>query len=1446
MATPAPTVLFVDNGQGRASTYSTLLQQDTTFKYQLIEERYGAHLPRLCQSLQIDGILLEHCPASLDGLDLLSRFQLQLGETCPPIIMIGSEDIKAAVAALKAGAADYLVREQLTPDSLCLALHTAFENATLKRKLQSSQEKFQASIETMLDCFGIFSAVRNETGQIIDFRIDYLNAAACENNCLPWEVQMGKGLCEVLPGHRASGLFDDYCRLVETGDPLIKEDLIYEDLYDGQRLERAYDIRASKLKDGFVASWRDVTASKQLELELSQKTVHLEQQRQQFQQLIDTAPIGIGVGCTNGEVRVINDTMLALCGYTRAEVEQHGLNWHSLVPPEHLPKTEQALAQLRQSGIVLPEEKELVRRDGSRIPLMTCAMQWGADPEAHVTFALDLSQQKQVEAELRASQQHYQELAERLRLATQAVRGLVYDWNIETDEVYRSEQLFELIGIHPEEAPPTLRWWCDLIHPDDLSRLYPLLQKVCEGTDEFYESEYRVRHRDGHWVEVWERSYLVRNQQGKVVRIVGSTIDITDEQSALKERQATELALRQSQEQLALAMQAAQMHSWEVDLKTGRIDWSTNLQHMLGLTPGSFDGRYETVMAMIHPEDRDRVQESMRQAIEDQEDYHAEFRFIKPDGSIRWTLGAGKVFYDTANTPIKMIGVDIDITTQKQAELDLRNTHIQLESALVAGAVYTWRWDIQADRVITNRSFARSFGVDASGAVVGFPIEHFLEAIHPEDRPQVAAAIDRAIDTHDYFSTEFRIHNASEEERWCIARGQVEYGPGGNPLALIGALADITNRKQAEIRSAHNESRLQAFADANVIGILQGDIYGNIHWANDEFLRLIGYTQAEFQAKHLRWDDITPPDYQAVDQEKIAEARLSGACTPYEKAYLHKNGRRVPVLIGYSLVGATQEETVVFVLDLTDRKRTEKQLRRSEDRLRMALKSTQMGTWDWKIKTDQLIWDDTCKALFGLAPQDSASLDVFFTAMHPEDRPDIETAIQIALNSNPDGNFDVEFRILNPHDCSEHWIASQGQVYFRSNGDPDRFIGTVRDITEQKQAEANREELLLREHAAREAAERANRIKDEFLAILSHELRSPLNPILGWAKLLQNTTMDSEKTARALSTIERNAKLQAQLIDDLLDIARILRGKLKLETSPLNLAFVIESAVETVQSAASEKSISIQMDLAEVGQVHGDAARLQQIVWNLLTNAVKFTPNQGQVNVQLTQMDDQAQIIVSDTGIGIHPDFLPYIFESFRQEDTSITRQFGGLGLGLSIVRYLVEAHGGTITADSPGEGQGATFTVSLPLINHVTKAASATPLTVNDIDLTDVTVMVVEDNPDSLELIQVSLAQYGAHVVAFTEAEAALAAFENFQPDVLISDIGMPDMDGYALIRQIRNFSSRQSREIPAIALTAYVREEDVKKALNNGFQVHIAKPVNPTKIALTVAELAMQSSSQ
>ncbi|MEH2008869.1 PAS domain S-box protein [Nostoc sp.] len=394
-----------------------------------------------------------------------------------------------------------------------------------------------------------------------------------------------------------------------------------------------------------------------------------------------------------------------------------------------------------------------------------------------------------------------------------------------------------------------------------------------------------------------------------------------------------------------------------------------------------------------------------------------------------------------------------------------------------------------------------------------------------------------------------------------------------------------------------------------------------------------------------------------------------------------------------------------------------------------------------------------------------------------------------------------------------------------------------------------RAQLYEAEKTARAQAETANRIKDEFLAVLSHELRTPLNPILGWAKLLRTRKFDEPARIRALETIERNAKLQTQLIGDLLDVSRILQGKVRLNLYAVDLKVAIASALETVRLAAEAKSIEIQTVLSnDIGKVLGDGDRLQQVMWNLLSNAVKFTPTEGQVEVRLEQVGLDAQIQVIDTGKGINPEFLPYVFDYFRQADAKTTRVFGGLGLGLAIVRHLVELHGGTVQVESLGEGQGATFTVKLPLLKNSqlrveSDEVSQPELSTEDTLLAGVQILLVDDQADVREFFSFALEQYGATVTTVESAAEALETLAQSKPDILLSDIGMPLMDGYMLLREVRKLPPEQGGQIPAIALTAYAGEINYNQAMAAGFQKHLPKPIDPVELATAIVNLMQQN---
>jgi signal transduction histidine kinase/CheY-like chemotaxis protein len=418
---------------------------------------------------------------------------------------------------------------------------------------------------------------------------------------------------------------------------------------------------------------------------------------------------------------------------------------------------------------------------------------------------------------------------------------------------------------------------------------------------------------------------------------------------------------------------------------------------------------------------------------------------------------------------------------------------------------------------------------------------------------------------------------------------------------------------------------------------------------------------------------------------------------------------------------------------------------------------------------------------------------------------------------------------------AERWIQAHMYPVKDDTGAIREVVIMHEDITDRKAAA----EAL--QHQAEELMQ-ANRMKDEFLSILSHELRTPLNAMQGWTAMLRLRRLDEAQQARALETIDRNTKLLTQIIEDLLDVSRIISGKLPLKITPVHLVATINAAIETVHSAAEAKEIQLQRSFeATVPTILADANRLQQIVWNLLSNAIKFTPKRGQVQICLSQADSMLLLQVSDTGKGIPAEFLPHVFERFRQADSSTTRNYGGLGLGLAIVRHLTELHGGTVSVESEGEDQGATFTVKLPIraVNAQTSDDQAPPPNASH-SLQGVQVLVVDDDEDACHLVALVLKQEGAMVVTVDRAESAIAILRDLKPDVLVSDIGMPGQDGYQMIEEIRSFRAEEGGKIPAIALSAFARAEDRDRALLAGFHQHLAKPVDPETLVAAVVSLS------
>jgi len=518
-----------------------------------------------------------------------------------------------------------------------------------------------------------------------------------------------------------------------------------------------------------------------------------------------------------------------------------------------------------------------------------------------------------------------------------------------------------------------------------------------------------------------------------------------------------------------------------------------------------------------------------------------------------------------------------------------------------------------------------------------------------------------------------------------------------------------------------------------------------------------------------------------------------------------------------------------------------KRIRELQEQFTLALRGSELGTFRYPLPHGPIHWDAQCRAHFFVANAETMEVEPFFQLLHPEDR---ERTRQALTRSVAQGEkYDVEYRVIAPSGAVR-WIRATGQTLHDEHGAPKDFSGTTQDVTARKRLEEERNRLLESERAARVAGDRANRLKDEFLATLGHELRTPLNAITGWVEVLRMDAGDPEAFDEGLKVIERNVRAQAQLIDDLLDVSRIASGKVRLNLKAIPLAPVLAAALETVRPSAQAKGVRLAISCpADAPPVLVDSARLQQVVWNLLTNAIKFTPRGGEVAIRVTRLPGALEIAVADTGEGIPPDFLPYVFERFRQADGSESRPHGGLGLGLSIVKNLVEMHGGTVRAESPGPGRGATFSFRIPLRKgppalEGTAMEAHRPLNLSTTvrpDLSGLRILVIDDEADSRGMMRRLLESCGAESCEAAQAPEGLRLALELPPDLILSDIGMPDVDGYQFIRQAR----LQGITAPAVAVTAFARSDDRMRALQAGFQAHLAKPIEPAGLFALVAGL-------
>ncbi|HMO24701.1 MAG TPA: PAS domain-containing protein, partial [Tepidisphaeraceae bacterium] len=661
----------------------------------------------------------------------------------------------------------------------------------------------------------------------------------------------------------------------------------------------------------------------------------------------------------------------------------------------------------------------------------------------------------------------------------------------------------------------------------------------------------------------------------------------------------------------------------------------------------------------------------------------------------------------------------------------------------------------------------------------------------------------------------------------------------GKVAGLLGISRDITVRRQTELRVLESERRFRSVVESVPGHIWTAQADGSIDFSGPWMSNYTGVAPDRLHGD--AWHEVVHPADLPRTVEAWTRSLRTGETYSVEFRIRSRNGD-YRWMASRAVPQRDEQGRIIrwfgYTGDIHDQRLKDDALRDSAERLQLTAAAAGMGFWTIDLQSRTVMLDETCARLIELPAGVAIPNSTVRERICAQDYPQVRAAIDDALGGN---RYAVEFRI-NLRDGTQRWLGALGNV-IRENDRQVRLVGVNWDITHRKRAEAEREALLDAERRARTEAERASRLKDDFLATLSHELRTPLNAIIGWAEILASPGAIGEPdTLRSgVDAILRNARSQTELVNDLLDMSSIINGKLRLDLRTLDLRPLVLAAIDTVRPAADARQVRIETDLIEaVGDIRGDPHRIQQVVWNLMTNAVKFTPAGGTVRVTLRNIDPVVRLSVCDTGQGIAPDFLPHVFDRFRQADASTRRRHGGLGLGLAIVRELVELHGGTVSAASDGAGRGATFCVDLPRLAapveaHATPQADPiAPATRSELVrrhrgkvLIGTTVLLVDDEPDALAVVQRTLVEHGARVLLASTAAEAYNLLVERRPDLLISDIGMPGEDGYDLIRRVRALPAGEGGQTPAIALSAFARADDVRRSLQSGYRAHLTKPV-------------------
>jgi PAS domain S-box-containing protein len=859
-----------------------------------------------------------------------------------------------------------------------------------------------------------------------------------------------------------------------------------------------------------------------------------------------------------------------------------------------------------------------------------------------------------------------------------------------------------------------------------------------------------------------------------------------------------------------------------------RLDPSTNEFLESGLARALRDGRaeFEFPVQRFGPEDPGREQ--------------------------RWM--SARCWREQRERDFVVVGITIDITERKLAAMALETSETRLQLAARALPGFVYDWNCASGKIVRTSGIELMLGYQ--GAEIS-PVSRWWEdLVHPEDRtlalPARVAQVAGWDSEADSLACEYRVRHRAGNYVWIWDHCVLVRDREGAVTRVVGSVLDITERKEAAAMLAASEHRFKAVLLATTGIFWRFSADGRARGEQTSWSAFTGQSTAEIA--EMGWLEAIHPEDARATLQAWRDALASGR----ELVTVQRVRRHDGIYRTFSVhaVPVTDErgtivEWVGSHTDITEQRQAEERVRDTVRRLELALDAASVGMWDWELDTNRMTWTRQTHLITGVAAGQFADDALqFFELLLPAQQ-DHAAAFRHAVTL-PDAVAHSDLELRRP-DGERRWIQNRFTAIADADGRVRRIVGTLRDVTRRQELEAEREALLNAERAARGELLAAGQAKDEFLATISHELRTPLNAILGWATLLQRPRVDATTVADGLKVIERNARAQTQLLGDLLDANQLMSGKLSLTFEPLDLNEAVRATLDSMRVTIATRKVRIEAQVSGAAlPVMGDALRLQQVVSNLLSNAVKFTAAGGVVAVSTGADADLAWCEVRDNGEGIAAEFLPHIFEKFRQADSGSARRFAGLGLGLAITKQLVESHGGAISVHSEGRGKGARFRVQLPRLKvaGATPAAPRVPSAARPADkpLAGLSILAVDDEADSREYLERLLAEQGADIVSVASAAEALTALQSDAGrfNLLVSDIGMPGSTGYDLIEAVRERLKMDAEELPALALTAFSRTEDSRRALAKGFQKHLIKPVQVGRLIGAIRQLTGRQSAQ